>query len=281
MHLSTINIYPIKSLKGIGLDAAVVEAKGLQFDRRWLLVDADGRFITQRELPQMATVSVELKGAGLLVTTVGGDSLEIEKPFDDHRIKAKVWDSESPAMPYDDVTNEWFSDVLRYDVKLLYMPDDAGRPVNPRFNRGSDQVSFADGYPLLLTTTASMDDLNSRLEMPIGMERFRPNIVVAGSSPFAEDDWLRIKIGETIFRSTKPCARCVITTIDQSKGESAGKEPLKTLAGYRMAKDVMPSRLERLGLDRTAVLFGQNLIVETVDGTIKIGDSVEILETFS
>ena len=123
----------------------------------------------------------------------------------------------------------------------------------------------------------SLADLNSRLEIPLPMNRFRPNLVVSGSGAFAEDDWTRIRIGEAIFRSSKPCERCVITTVEQSIGEFTGKEPLKTLASYRMAKMVMPERLETLGVSETAVLFGQNLIAETVSGTIKIGDKIEIL----
>ena len=216
------------------------------------------------------------------------------------RVVTKVWDSTSEALSYDVETNKWFSDALEREVKLLYMPDDAGREVNQLFNQGNERVSFADGYPLLVIGEASLADLNKRLAgnfsasttpsakrghpscpggelfSPLPMNRFRPNIVVSGSAAFAEDDWKRFRVGEAIFRSTKPCARCVMTTVDQIKGEFDGKEPLKTLAAYRMAKDVMPDRYESLGLNATAVLFGQNLVPETPGVTIKIGDQVTI-----
>jgi uncharacterized protein YcbX len=165
------------------------------------------------------------------------------------------------------------------------MPDSAGRDITERFNHGGDQVSFADGYPQLVIGEASLADLNSRLagETPavrLEMNRFRPNIVVSGSGAFAEDDWKVMKFGDALFRSTKPCARCVITTVDQATGEFTGKDPLKTLATYRLAKDVIPDRFESLGMSPTAVCFGQNLIAESIGSTVKVGDAVTVVETF-
>jgi len=150
--------------------------------------------------------------------------------------------------------------------------------VNPRFDRGDEVVSFADGYPLMVLSEATLADLNSRLSEPLPMNRFRPNLVVSGAGAFAEDEWKQIRIGDAVFRSTKPSERCVITTVDQAKGEFAGKEPLKTFAAYRMAKDVMPERHESLGIGPNAVLFGQNLIAENARQTIKVGDEVEIID---
>lgn len=287
MHISEINIYPIKSLKRIALQSSMIEPRGLEFDRRWLIVDKDGQFLTQREVPRMATVNVAMRGDALEVWANGSGRMSVDPLFEGERVVTRVWDSTSEAFRYDVETNEWFSDALEREVKLLYMPDNAGREISQLFNQGNERVSFADGYPLLVIGEASLADLNSRLgqthsgESPafrqLPMNRFRPNIVVSGSVAFAEDDWKRFRVGEAIFRSTKPCARCVMTTVDQIKGEFDGKEPLKTLATYRMAKDVMPDRYESLGLNATAVLFGQNLVPETPGATIKVGDKVTVL----
>lgn len=280
MHISEINIYPIKSLKGISVTSAVVENRGLRLDRRWLLVDADGNFMTQRESPHMATVSVCFKGDGVEVSAAGFPPLSIVPPAEGERVTATVWDSDSEAIAHDQRSNEWFSDVLGQDVKLLYMPDDAGRPISERFNKGGEIVSFADGYPLLVIGEASLADLNERLDAPLPMNRFRPSIVVSGAAAFAEDDWAEMRVGEAVFRSTKPCARCVMTTVDQAKGEFDGTEPLRTLASYRMAKDVIPDRYLAFGMNETAVLFGQNLVPESVGAEIRVGDPVEVIKYY-
>jgi uncharacterized protein YcbX len=292
MHISEINIYPVKSLKGISLQSAAVEKRGLKLDRRWLIVNADGKFLTQREEPKMATVSVELMSDGFRVAAAGGSSRIVQVPAGDASlVDAKVWNSESVAFEYDVETNEWFSEVLSREVRLLYMPDFAGRPINERFNRGGELVSFADGYPLLATSGSSLEVLNSRIAekaktdgqpapQPLPMRRFRANLVVSGSEAFSEDDWKKIRVGDALFRVTKPCARCVMTTVDPERGEFDGKEPLKTLASFRMARDVMPERLDPLGLDPTAVLFGTNLIPENPGVEIHVGDRLEVLESF-
>ncbi len=278
MRVSEINIYPVKSLKGITVIEAEVEPRGLRSDRRWLIVDKDGKFLTQRGLPKMATIGVAVSGNGLDVRADGFLPLRVD-PIEGERVTALVWNSTSEAVAYDIETNEWFSDVLGKKVTLLYMPDAAGRPVNPRFDRGGEMVSFADGYPLMLLGEASLAELNSRLERPLPMNRFRPNLVVSGSKAFAEDDWKTIRIGEAVFRSTKPCERCTITTVDQSRGEFDGKEPLRTLTTFRSAREVMPERLDALGVDPTAVLFGQNLIADTPGAVVRVGDRVDILQT--
>ncbi len=283
MHISEINIYPIKCLKGISLDSSVVEERGLQYDRRWMLTTPDGMFFTQREFPRMATMSVwvEDDGSGLGVAADGfGDVfIPIDSDTED-RQQVTIWQSVCEGKVYGAALNEWFSDVLGTECQLVYMPDDSRRSVNQRFDRGEDVVSFADGYPLLVIGEASLGDLNSRLDEPLPMNRFRPNVVISGSDAFAEDTWKRIRIGDATFRGTKPCERCVVTTIDQSRGDVAGKEPLKTLASFRMAKDVIPDRLDELGMNPTNVLFGQNLIGDTPGVAIKIGDEVEILKVY-
>ncbi len=281
MHISEINIYPIKSLKGIAMEAATVEERGLRHDRRWMLTTPEGMFFTQREFPRMSLVDVGVSDDGLCVTADKFGTLEIPlEPDTGDRRPVTIWQSVCEGEVYGGALNEWFSDVIGTDCQLVYMPDDTRRSINPRFDRGDEVVSFADGYPLMVISEASLADLNGQAGMlaaPLPMNRFRPNLVVSGSDSFAEDEWTRIKIGESIFRSTKPCERCVITTVEQSKGEFSGKEPLKTLAAYRMAKDVIPEKFEAFGMSANAVLFGQNLIAENAGATIRVGDAVEVL----
>lgn len=297
MQISEINIYPIKSLKGISLDESVVEKRGLRFDRRWMLTDPNGMFFTQREVPKMATVEVEVLGGALRVSSDGFDSVEIPfEPDRGERESVTVWDSTFIGEAYVGAMNEWFSDVLSKRCKLVRMPDNGTRHVSPKFDLGEDTVSFADGYPLLLIGEASLDEVNERIRnadkagrvptddgdksvpAPYPMNRFRPNVVVTGTNPFEEDGWAKIKIGEAIFRVPKPCARCVMTTVDQATGEFAGKDPLKTLASFRMAKDVFPGKLEAIGQTANAVLFGENLIPENPGASINLGDEIEVLE---
>ena len=272
MQLSEINIYPIKSLGGISLNESVVEEKGLQFDRRWMLVDENGKFFTQREFPKMATLKVSLETDGLRVSAQN-DNLLI--PFSENgageEIQVEIWNSKLTAQTSENTINEWFSDALQTNCRLVRMNQNSSRQVNPIYavRKFQDTVSFADGYPVLLIGEGSLADLNSKLENPIPMNRFRPNLVVKNSEAFAEDTWKSIKIGETIFYIVKPSERCVMTTIDQAKGVSDGKEPLKTLATYRLVKKDGASK----------ILFGQNLIAENAGEMIKIGDKAEVLET--
>jgi uncharacterized protein len=273
MKITAINIYPIKSLGGISLQNSVVERRGLRFDRRWMLVDKDGKFFTQREFPKLATVSVALAESGVNVSA-SGFSIYVPYGIEGKKIKVQVWGSECEAIPNSAAVNEWFSEFLKFECKLVFMPDDSEREVNPRFNKGNEIVSFADGYPVLLIGENSLNDLNGRLKTKLPMNRFRPNLVVSGSETFAEDRWKRIRIGETVFRITKASERCVVTTVEQERGEFDGKEPLKTMAKYRSAKDVYPDTFEGLGLAATSVLFGQNLIPEGFGDVISLNDEV-------
>ena len=231
----------------------------------------------------MATMSVWIEDDGTGLGVAADRFGDVFVPMDadsDKRQMVTVWDSVCEGAVYGAALNEWFSDVIGTECQLVKMPDDSRRSISERFDQGGEVVSFADGYPQLVIGEASLEDLNSRLEKQVPMNRFRPNIVVADTEAFDEDDWKRIRIGDAIFRLTKPCARCVMTTVDQSRGEFDGKDPLKTLASYRMAKDVMPERTASLGLSDTAVLFGQNLVGESVGETIRVGDRVEIVETY-
>ena len=279
MKISEINIYPIKSLAGISLKSSVVEERGLKFDRRRMLVDSSGRFISQRECPKMAALATEIGDRGLKIKSP--ESGEIFVPFDveGDSVSTTVWDSACRSIPYSREINDWFSSALSVNCRLVLMPDDQRRGINPAFRQNDEIVSFADGYPLLLIGEASLNALNKRLEFPVPMNRFRPNLVVSGAEEFAEDLWSTVSIGETVCRVVKPCARCVITTIDQGTGEVTGKEPLKALASFRMAKAVYPENFQDLGLTETGVLFGQNLVPINFGETIKIGDSVTPIKT--
>ncbi len=278
MHVSEINIYPVKSLSGISLTRSLVEVRGLQSDRRFMLVDKNNDLITQRECAKMATINVEIIERGLKISADRSDILEIEFDFGDAKeIEVRVWKSFCKAIVASEDINMWFRNILQIDCRLVQMPLATKRPINELFNRGNEIVSFADGYPLLIIGENSLADLNSKLDQKIPMNRFRPNLVVSDADAFAEDSWKKIKIGKTIFRSTKPCARCVVTTIDQETGISDVKEPLKTLAAYRKSKHVFPDTFEDLGLGKNDVLFGQNLVAENFGEEIRVGDKVDVL----
>ncbi len=286
MKVSEINIYPVKSLGGISLNESIVEKRGLQFDRRWMLTDENGSFFTQREFPQLAAISVQLYESYLKFNSylTTQETLRIPLSFEDfpqfEKIKmqkVRVWNSFCDAFVLPKQFNDWFSAVLKIDCQIVYMPDESERAISEFFRQNDEIVSFADGYPFLIIGENSLINLNEKLETKLPMNRFRPNIVVSDSDAFAEDKWKKIKIGDTIFRSTKPCARCVITTIEQNVGEFNGKEPLKTLTKYRLAKDVFPNDFESLDLNANSVLFGQNLVAENFGAKIRIGDEVELL----
>jgi len=278
MKVTEINIYPVKSLGGISLEECAVEKRGFQFDRRWMLTDKNGEFFTQREFPKMATLSIEIKDDSLQISDLKNEHIGVPFEFEKNQTqKVTVWNSICDAFVLPEKINEWLSDVLKTECQLVYMPDESEREINKFFNRDNEIVSFADGYPFLLIGENSLNDLNEKLETKLLMNRFRPNIVIDGAQAFAEDRWKKIQIGDIVFRSTKPCARCVMTTVEQNSGEFDGKEPLKTLAKYRMAKDVFPNEFESLDLNANAVLFGQNLVAENFGGKIKIGDEVKII----
>lgn len=271
LSLSEINIYPIKSLGGISLEEALIEERGLQFDRRWMLVTENGEFLTQREFPKMATLNVTIEDAGLLVKSEAGQSISIPLlPDSKQKLGVSVWGSKCKALFYSQVIDDFFSDILQTNCRLAYMPDDSRRKVSPNYavRKFQDIVSFADGYPILLIGEGSLDDLNSKLEIPVPMNRFRSNIVIKNSAAFVEDSWKKISVGEAVFHLVKPCARCVMTTIDQQTGLSNNSEPLKTLAKYRLVK--------RLGKQK--INFGMNLIADRAGERIRIGDRVSVLD---
>jgi uncharacterized protein len=260
--LSYLRIYPIKSCGGIAVDEWEVDERGLRHDRRWMLVDETGSFMSQRKLPRMALIKVRLESDCLVVDAPGMSSLQVSfRPRDGKPMLARVWNDLVEAQTVDD--DSWFSEFLEASCKLVYLPDESVRPVDPAYAEPGDLVSLADGFPFLLISEASLADLNARLEQPLPMDRFRPNLVVGGCEPFAEDGWRGVRIGRLTFRVVKPCARCTITTVDQESA-TKGKEPLRTLVRFRRAGN--------------KVLFGQNLIHDGT-GTLRIGDPVQILRS--
>jgi uncharacterized protein YcbX len=245
--------------------SALVVAHNAAFDRRFLVIDGQGEFITQREQPKMATVWMEIDGGELVFSAPDMESLIVPAaPPELPSRMVHIWSSHVLAHPVSPDADAWLSEFLSESVQLVYMPESSQRRMNPDFAKPEEMVSFADGYPFMLIGQASLDDLNSRLHEPVPMNRFRPNFVVAGAEPFAEDKWRIIRIGSTVFHVVKACERCVMPTVDQATGEKTGKEPLRTLSIYRTFKG--------------KVLFGQNMIAENTGDAIKVGDNIEILE---
>ncbi len=260
--LSALYRYPVKSFGGEQFESLDVDARGFAFDRHWMVVDARGRFLTQREQPRMSLIKARVDEEGLLWLRASGYPEVAACRQGGDRIEVVVWGDKVKAATAGAETDAWLSDFLSVPCRLVAMPDDVVRPVDAAFADPADQVGFADGFPFLLISQASLDDLNARLDQPVPMLRFRPNLVVEGCEPYGEDDWRRIRIGELIFRVAKPCARCIIPTIDPATAQR-GKEPLRTLMGYR-----------RRG---NQVFFGQNLIHDR-SGRLELGMAVEVLE---
>jgi uncharacterized protein len=274
VRLEAIFLYPIKSCRGTPLDQVVIERRGIRGDRRWMVADPEGSLISQRDHPRMALVEPRLGEDGLVVQAPGREPLHLGLQEGGTAMEVEIWGDRCPAVDQGDDAAEWFGSFLGTPVRLVRQDDDAMRPVDPAYARSpGDQVSFADGYPLLLTGTASLDDLNTRLPEPIPMNRFRPNLVVSGARAFEEDAWTRVRIGGVDFHVVKPCARCVVTTVDQGTGTKR-KEPLRTLAEFRRN---VPGGRKGKG---NAVYFGQNLIPDpgSVSATLRAGDEVEVLD---
>ncbi|GAA2839079.1 MOSC domain-containing protein [Kitasatospora sp. CM 4170] len=281
MLLTGLHVYPVKSMYRLSPESARVEPWGLAGDRRWMLADASGRFVSQRENAALGQIRAELAADGtLLLTAPGGSRIEVPAPAvtaGDPMADVEVWGTRFHAAEAAKEAHLWIAEHLG-DYRLVHLDDPRARPVDPQFGTPGDTVSMADGFPLLLATTASLDALNALIaeadpdgHETLPMERFRPNVVVGGADAWAEDGWRRIRIGELTFKVVKPCGRCVVTTTDQETGERRGPEPLRTLAKHH-----------RL-LKKAA--FGQNLIPERPAGvegdalgTLRIGDEVEVLE---
>jgi uncharacterized protein len=268
--VSALNVYPVKGLRGIALDEARCTELGIEHDRRWMVVDREGEFVTQREHPKMATIWTEIDDSAL--TLSAPDVGEMRVPLRSERpvqMKVQVWSSRCDAVAVLPQADQWLSDYLGVQCTLVYMPSDSKRYSNPKFGGADKRVGFADGYAYLLIGEGSLADLNGKLAAKghpaVPMNRFRPNIVVAGAAPYAEDGWgdLRFARGNdsAILRTAKPCGRCQVTTTDQATGEVRGPEPLATLATYRDSS--------------FGVKFGMNLVT-LHEGTIRVGDAVKL-----
>jgi uncharacterized protein YcbX len=262
IRVSELYVYPVKSCSGSAVPEASVGTTGFDLDRRWMVVDGDGVFLTQRKHPRMAMVRVRVGRDRLVIDAPGATDLEV--PFADPggpEVEVEVWNDTCLAGDEGAEAAEWFSDFFGFRARLARLAGDHVRPVGSAAARPGDWVSFADGFPFLLLSQESLDGLNQRLAEPLPMNRFRPNIVVSGCEAHAEDGWQRVKIGDLPFRVAKPCARCVVTTTDQVTGDR-GAEPLRTLATYR--------------LQGRQINFGQNIIHEG-RGTLRVGDEVSVL----
>lgn len=266
--LSEINIYPIKSLGGISLTSAQVEERGLQYDRRWMLIDDSGVFLTQRKFADMALLKVALSPDGLVVTHSAKEMAPLTVPYETTSTRSTlvtVWDDICFAFIVSPEANAWFSEALGVSCRLVYMPENSIRLIDPNFAKHNEKVSFADGYPFLIIGQESLNDLNGRLVEPVPMNRFRPTFVFTGGSPYDEDHWKTIKIGEVLFYGTEPCGRCNVTTIDQETAQPS-QEPLRTLSTYRK--------------DGSKVKFGMNLIGLST-GKVQVGDKISVMEAIS
>ena len=264
MHLSEIWIYPVKSLGGIRLQSSQVEEAGLQYDRRWMIVDEKGTFLTQRLNAQMALLDVALSTDGLLLSHRYAPDDQLLIPFErisNEEIRVKIWKDIVMARTVSDAADAWLTEHLGKYVRIVEMTAGTQRKLDPTYATNDNNVSFADDFPFLLISQASLDDLNSRLEQPVTMKRFRPNFVIAGTEAYAEDHWKYINIGNTPFHVAKTCERCVMVTIDTKTGIK-GTEPLKTLSGYRK--------------ENRQIFFGQN-VVGLASGIVREGDEVVLV----
>ena len=264
--LTDIYIYPIKSLGGIRLQQSEVTEKGLKFDRQWMLIDQDGTFISQRKYHQLSLLQVSIADTEISVTHKQNSDLHLKFNSTEETgnlIQVKIWDDSCAGMEVSHEVNNWFTSLLGLEVRLVKMSTDERRLVDQRYATNQEVVSFSDGYPFLIISQASLNALNQKLEQPVLMDRFRPNFVFSGAEPHIEDSFADFQIRDIIFSAVKPCARCVLVTVDQQSGVKSA-EPLKTLASYRTRNK--------------KVMFGQNLIHKGED-FIAVGDTITILST--
>lgn len=265
MFLKEIIRYPVKSIAGVSHEKAFVEERGIAGDRRWMLIDEQHRFLSQRNSPEMALFDLAVNENSIEVWLRSDHSQKHTIPLTLNYgaiVQADIWNDTVDVIWPELSADQWFSKLLKKKCKLVYMPDNSNRLAEPELVKKPVQTSLSDGYPLLLTSCTSLADLNQRAGIHLEMKRFRPNLIVDGAQPYEEDRWKIIKIGEVHFQLIKPCARCVITTIDPSTGQK-GNEPLHTLSTYRKKGN--------------RLLFGQNMICLN-EGVIHVNDVVNIIE---
>ncbi|AIS17228.1 molybdenum cofactor sulfurase [Pseudomonas rhizosphaerae] len=264
--LAALYRYPLKSARGQSLPQSAVDGLGLVGDRRWMLVDAQrGRFLSQRADPRLGQLGTQIDAdGGLHLSADGYPDLYVPVPVAGELRGVTLWNDSFRVPDAGEAAAGWVSDFMGKPVRLVYVPADRARTVSSGYGEGGDKVAFADGFPLLLIGQGSLDDLSARVGRTLEMARFRPNLVVQGSAAFAEDGWKRIRIGGLDFRVLKPCARCILTTLDPQTGErSPDREPLATLKRYR----------EQDG----HAMFGQNLVCDGT-GVLEVGMPITVLE---
>jgi len=262
ISLSQLAIYPIKSTAQISLKHAQIGPFGLDMDRRWMLIDKDGVMLTQRKHARMCLIQSSLLDETLEVTAPDMPLLSVNKGDLNTQRLATVWNDTCKALDCGETAAQWFSEFLKTNARLVYFPDNEQRQVDLNYAQQGDYTAFSDGFPYLLIGQASLDDLNSRLDTPAEMKRFRPNLVVDGAEAFAEDNWKKIRIGDITFKLVKPCSRCVIPSIDPQTAKKTAA-PVKALASYRMREN--------------KIFFGQNVIAQGM-GKLQVGMPVEVIE---
>lgn len=259
--LSAIYVYPVKSLAGISVRSWPVVKTGLKYDRKWMLIDNECQFLSQRRLPKMALINSAMTEHSLILSAPGMNDLTLElEPKSGNVINSTIWHDQVDTLAISAKADNWFTQFLQTECRLVYQPDTAIRPVNPNFAKADDQTSLSDGFPFLLVSEHSLTALNRTMQLNLPITRFRPNLVVSGCEPYAEDIWREITIGTIGFRLPKPCARCSVPTIDHETGIT-GKEPLTTL--------------NRLRKWQNKVYFGQNALHDGL-GILSVGDTVLI-----
>ncbi|NOQ64161.1 MAG: MOSC domain-containing protein [Methyloprofundus sp.] len=261
--LSAIYLYPIKSLAGIALNQSSVSKTGLQYDRLWMLVDAQKQFLSQRSLPKMALIKTQIKDQQLIVSAANKADLilPLEPSISKPPIEVNVWHDQCAASPISLEADQWFSDFLQIDCQLVYQAQNDIRSVDQKYALSHDQTSFSDGFPFLIVSEASLTRLNQQMGLELSMRRFRPNLVISGCESYAEDTWRKISIANIGFRLPKPCSRCSVPQIDPDTALINDKEPLRTLARTRKWNK--------------RVFFGQNALHDS-EGFLQLGDKLVI-----
>lgn len=252
--------YPVKSARGVSLESMSIDRTGPKYDRRWMVVNRGGKFLTQRQFPKMCLIETQLNGDTLILSSPGFDTIHVSKGTKDMQVT--VWRDTVLARDCGDDVAQWLSDYLAKDCHLVEMPEQTQRLVDTDFAGQGETVGFADGFPLLIASQASLNDFNSKLETPIGFDRFRPNIVVDGCEPYAEDDWREVQIGDIRMSIVKPCSRCIIPSIEQTSGNK------------QMVVNEALLEYRRRG---AKTYFGQNALHQN-RGEISVGDAVRLIE---
>lgn len=270
MQVTGLFIYPFKSARGIALAQTPIDAMGLSDDRRMMLVDPEGQFITQRELPELARLTALPTAASLTLSLDDGREMLVAPPQPEARMDVAIWRSIVSAAVAHESVNDTLSEWFGRPVKLVFIDAESRRDANPEWAGEGSPMGFADGYQILVTTTGSLGALNEDMERhgegSVGMDRFRPNIVLDCDEPWAEDAWTGLQIGGIRFDFVKPCPRCIMTTQDQETGSREGANPMPAMGRLRMSAD------RRV----PGPLFGWNAVPRG-EGLVRVGDAVTVL----